>query len=189
MFKFLLPIALIAPVVLAQPISIGVRGGVPFTGGFKNFTEPGIAFVQIDSTSKLYIVGPMVELHLPLGLSVEADALYHPIQQTVTVGNIVSSSENIALWEFPVLAKYHFPFPVIKPLIEAGPSFRHVRFDYFSNAGFTFGAGVEIKLGHLRIEPEIRYTRWGGDAAPGRGVGFNSPSQLNQAAFLVGLTF
>src|ERR1041384_3864971 len=122
MFKFLLPIALIAPAILAQPFSVGIRGGVPFTGGFQQFTEPGIAFVQIDSKSKNYIVGPMVKLHLPLGLSVEAAALYHPIDQTTNVAGFVTS-ENIPVWESPVLAKYHFPFPVIKPLIEAGPSF------------------------------------------------------------------
>ncbi len=189
MYKLLPFLALIAPSMFAQPLSIGIRGGVPLTSGFSGFTAPGTPGIHFDSDSNLYIIGAMVELHLPLGLSVEADGLYHPINQRVAVQSTVSSNENISQWEFPILAKYHFPFPIIKPMIAAGPSFRTIRFDYFSKAGFTFGGGVEIKLGRLRVEPELRYTRWGSDSAPGPGVPFNPPSQLNQAAFLVGLTF
>ncbi len=173
--------------MIAQPLSIGIRGGVPLTSGFTTFTAPGTT-IRYDSGSNLYMVGPMAELHLPLGLSVEADGLYHPLsQRTTALGS--SSTENIPSWEFPILAKYHFPFPVVKPVIMAGPSFRHIRFDYFSNSGFTIGGGVEIKLARIRVEPELRYTRWGGDAAPGPGVGFNIPSQLNQGSFLVGIAF
>ena len=34
------------------------------------------------SASKNYVVGPMVELNLPFGLAVEADALYRPLNVT-----------------------------------------------------------------------------------------------------------
>jgi opacity protein-like surface antigen len=187
MLKFFLLAAIASAACSAQAISVGIRGGVPLSNGFASFTEPGTT-IRIDSESKLYVIGPMLEVHLPLGFSVEGDALYHPLsQRTSTSTN--ATSENISSWEFPVLAKYHFSFPVIKPLIEAGPEFRHIRLGYFSNTGFTFGAGVEVKLGRLRIEPELRYTRWGGDAAPGLGVLFNAPSQLNQGVFLIGVTF
>src|SRR5262245_24180024 len=128
MYKLLPFLAFIAPAMFAQPLSIGIRGGVPLTAGSSGFTPPGTAFIHYDSDSNLYIVGPMVELHLPLGLSVEGDALYHPINQRVTVQNTVSSDENISQWEFLILAKYHFPFPIIKPVIMAGPSFRTIRF-------------------------------------------------------------
>jgi hypothetical protein len=54
--------------------------------------------------------------------------------------------------------------------------------------GFVFGGGVEFSLLALRVQPEIRWTRWGSE-------NFRSPvesifkSNLNQAEFLVGFTF
>ena len=77
----------------------------------------------------------------------------------------------------------------MKPYVELGPSFRTLNRVYFSNSGLTAGLGVEAKLGRLRFGPEIRYTRWGADAAPGRGVFFLAPSQVNQAEFLIGISF
>jgi hypothetical protein len=29
--------------------------------------------------------------------------------------------------------------------------------------GFAFGAGIALKFGRVRISPELRYTRWGGE--------------------------
>jgi opacity protein-like surface antigen len=123
------------------------------------------------SASDEYLIGPMVELHLPLGFSVEADALYHPLDLTQEINNGTSTFRNstlISSWEFPILAKYHFlPFPLLKPYVEAGPSFRATGgavSNYLSKAGFTVGAGVEIKFRRLHLEPELRYIRWGADA-------------------------
>jgi hypothetical protein len=109
----------------------------------------------------------MVELHLPLGFSVEADALDHPLDLTQEIKTATSTFRNSTIinsWDFPILAKYHFlPFPIVKPYLEAGPSFRATGAvsNYFSKAGFTIGAGVEIKILRLRVEPELRYIRWG----------------------------
>jgi hypothetical protein len=128
-----------------------------------------------------------VEVHLPLGFSVEGDALYRPLTYNAIPLNGPTSTTSFASWEFPVVAKYRFLHtPLIKPYVEAGPSFRHVSASYFSSAGFIVGAGVEIKVARLRIEPEIRYDRWAGDRnTPAAYL----PSQLNQAEFLVGITF
>lgn len=145
------------------------------------------------SESNQYIVGPMVELRLPLGLSVEADGLYHPlnfaIENRVIPLGLFRSVTDITSWEFPILGKYHLPFPIVKPYAELGPSFRHVGGNrtYFSNTGLTAGVGVEVKLGRLRFGPEIRYTRWGADATP---LSFpTAASNVNQGEFLVGISF
>jgi hypothetical protein len=137
----------------------------------------------------------MLELHLPLGFSVEADGLYHPLNivfenRVVPLGTFRSST-NITSWEFPIVGKFHLGFPIVKPYIEAGPSFRWIgsNFPYVSNHGVTFGLGVDLKIARMRIGPDIRYTRWGSDAALPRGVNFQAPSNVNQAEFLIGISF
>jgi hypothetical protein len=185
---------LLGSLAFSQPISFGLRGGVPFTGGFSDLTETsGISSIRTFSDSNEFVIGPMVELHLPLGLSVEADALYHPLNLSQNINNgttTVHNSTNVSSWEFPILGKYRFlPLPVIKPYVEAGPSFRATgsTASYFAKDGFTIGAGVELKLSRIRIEPELRYTHWGSDSnTPGQQ---SSPSKVNQAQFLLGITF
>jgi hypothetical protein len=87
--------------------------------------------------------------------------------------------------EFPILGKYRFLHtPIAKPYVEAGPIFRYVaaRASYLSNAGFAIGGGVELKLLVLKLSPEIRFSRWGSDAATS--IINAPPSNLNQAEFL-----
>lgn len=120
---------LLTSIGVGQPISFGLRGGVPFTGGFSEVTTTsGSSFVRMFSDSNEFVIGPMVELHLPLGLSVEADALYHPLNLLQEINNgttTVHNSMNINSWEFPILGKFRFlPLPLVKPYVEAGPSFR-----------------------------------------------------------------
>lgn len=171
---------------VAQPVSFGIRGGVPLTDAF-NISNPTPSTYPLLSESKEYAIGPMVEVHLPFGLSVEGDALYRPLSYDQTLVSGVTSTSSFASWEFPVIGKYRFLHtPLIKPYIAAGPSFRHVSASYFSSAGFILGGGVEIKVSRLRIEPEIRYYRWGGYTSP---LALYPPTQLNQAEFLVGITF
>ncbi len=94
----------------------------------------------------------------------------------------------------------------IKPFIDVGPTFQKItgfktvgtlvtnpsqfpsQLNNDPTVGFTFGGGIQLKLGHLRIEPELRYTRWGSPAfgdVPGAILGTN----LNQGDFLIGVTF
>jgi len=178
---------LIAPLTFAgQIFSVGVKAGLPFTDAFNSFTSGSYSSF---SNSKNYIVGPMVEVHLPLGLSVEGDALYRPLSFQVTRPNIVQST-SFSSWEFPILAKYRFPIPLVKPYVEAGPSFRTIGGQFggnFSNSGFTAGVGIELRLSKFRIGPEIRYTRWGTDSSNAAQLGFSS--NQNQGEFLVGFSF
>jgi hypothetical protein len=181
--------------VFAQRVSIGVKGGVPITGAFTDTTAMGVdAIRRTFSESNQYIVGPMVELHLPLGLSVEADGLYHPLnfatENRVIPLGLFRSVTNISSWESPILGKYRSPIPLVKPFVELGPNFRHVGGNrtYFSNTGLTMGVGIELRLGKLRMGPEVRYTRWASDASSPPGAPF-APSNLNQAVFLIGISY
>lgn len=166
------------------------------TDAFADSTTHGVDVItHFFSDSKKYVIGPTVELHLPLGLSVEADALYRPLNQTTVTTVIprppVRSSTDTTAWEFPILGKYHFLHaPIVKPYVEAGPIFRHVssQVSYLSRGGFALGAGVDFKLLLIRITPEIRYSRWGGDSAA-RAVFTSLPSNLNQAELLIGVSF
>jgi len=159
----------------------------------------GSSFVKDFSNSKEYQIGAMLELHLPLGLGIEADASYHPLNLTQQIyiapgsspSGTFQNSINVNSWEFPILGKFHLlHLPLVKPYVEAGPSFRALAqaASYFSSSGFTVGVGIELKTWRLRIEPDIRYTRWGSDSASSIAAG-STPSNVNQAAFLVGIGF
>ncbi len=176
-------------------ISIGVKGGIPLNDPFADrtfnyivatirnpFGPPSIisGSTRTYSGSRSFVIGPSIEVQLPLGLSVEVDALYRPLylttEQTTTIPLFTSNlslstpplETHIDSWVFPFLAKYRLPVPVIRPYVEAGPSFRAVSglpAQHMSGKGFTAGVGVESTVGHFRVTPEVRYTRWGADGA------------------------
>jgi len=176
-------------------VSFGVKGGVPVTDAFSDHTFTAVDVITHSfSSSKNYAAGLMLELRLPLGFSVEADALYRPLNMTVdtrVLPTLTSHfSNDVSSAEFPILGKYHFLHaPVVNPYIEAGPTFRGVgaAASYLSDRGFAIGGGVDIKLLVFRVSPEIRYSRWGKDATV---TGFTAaPSNINQAEFLIGVSF
>ena len=165
-----------------------MKAGVPLTDSFSNTPiAPGITGY---SDSKNYIIGPMVELKLPFHLSVEADGLYRPYTLGTEAAGVKVSSNDYSVWEFPVLAKYRFSFPIAKPYIEAGPSFRTASsaISYLSGTGITFGAGVDVHALLIHIAPEFRYTHWSGDSAPAQGQIYTQSKQ-DQVEFLVGFSF
>ena len=58
--------------------------------------------------------------------------------------------------EFPILLKAHFLHtPIVKPYVEAGPTFRYVasKVPYLSNSGFALGAGVDVKILLVQSRP------------------------------------
>ena len=177
-----------------QFLSVGVKGGVPFTDAFSGDTygtSPNIFRSAPGDTG--YIIGAMGEVHLILGLSVEADALYRPLDlKTWPVSNSATlvTDHSYSSWEFPILGKWRFPFPLIKPYVEAGPNFRTVggqAGNYLSNSGFTAGLGIELRVARVRIGPEVRWTHWAGDSSGASANGFSS--NQNQGEFLVGFSF
>jgi hypothetical protein len=180
--KFLLALFLLAAPLPAQPFSFGAKIGAPLTdaiddvGGKNTFNH---------STDR-YVIGPMVELRLPFGIGIEADLLY----RRYTLGGTVNH------WEFPILAKYRFPGPIVHPYVAAGPSFNHVSdpglfqdVRHSGSSGFALAGGVEVKALIIRLAPEIRYTHWTNtniDLAP---LNSGLSSSQNQVEFLVGITF
>jgi hypothetical protein len=196
---FVLVCVILAPVAYGQHLfSFGIKGGFPLTDPLSDDTFNSVDVVtHVFSASKNYVIGPMVELNLPFGLAVEADALYRPLNLT-TETQIVSSSlasrvsVDVNSMEFPILLKAHFLHtPIVKPYVDAGPIFRYVlsKVQYVSNTGFALGAGVDFKLPLVRIGPELRYSHWGSDSAsPALNVSL-PPSNKNQVEFLIGLSF
>jgi len=206
----LVPVFLIAaafiPVADAQHISVGIAAGFPLTDGMSDFSSVANQITTHDySNSKLYILGPMIEVRLPLSLAIEVNALYRPLNLTIDsqtgLGPIIRTSHDYSSWEFPVLGKYRLPLlPVVKPFVEAGPSFRAKgsSLSYLSGRGFSLGGGIEVKILRLRIAPVLRYTHWGSDSTvtgiictgPCVTIPTTAPaSNQNQAEFLVGLSF
>lgn len=97
-----------------QALSIGVKGGIPLVDRTSGNDE-----------SRPYLVGPSVEIRLPAGLAIEADALYQRIGNTVNFGygpGVILAGAGGSLltpifpfisrqrgnsWEFPLLGKYY----------------------------------------------------------------------------------
>lgn len=190
----------ISPEPSVRRVSLGLVAGGSLTDDVgqessATFAIPGGALEtehsRFFSTHKDYIVGAMVEFGLPWRMALEIDGLYRPMNFTFAAVlpneplNSVSPN-TIVTWEFPVLAKYRFPMRKVKPLIEAGPSFRssgNLNGTAPSSYGGTFGLGVEVHAWKLKIAPVIRYTHWAGE---GR---YEPHTKPNQVEALVGISY
>jgi outer membrane protein W len=193
--------------VFAQPFSAGLKAGIPLTD-FVNATQSGT--FNYSAPNQRYIVGGMAEVRLPFGLGVEFDALYRHLQYTGTgtlVDILTSTSASAGNWEFPLLLKYRFHFPVVRPYVEAGAAWDTLTgfkqtfsvtspfpvtsptSDLRKNTtmGVVLGAGVDIHAIVMHISPEIRFTRWNSAQISDTAGLLNS--NRNQAEFLVGFTF
>jgi opacity protein-like surface antigen len=202
----------------SQLFSYGVKGGVPLTD-FVNAASGAnpSGFIDFATHTNRYIIGATGELHLPFGLSVEADVLYRHInyQESAMGADTLTSSRTTGnAWEFPILGKFRFlKTKLVRPYVDAGVAFdtlqglsQTVSNTLFSSntttttstgtpsqlrnsttRGYVFGGGLDIKFLLVHIQPEIRYTRWGAEH-------FFDPSGLlhsneNQGEFLLGVTF
>ncbi|HYK60195.1 MAG TPA: outer membrane beta-barrel protein [Bryobacteraceae bacterium] len=179
MNKLLWPVLLISSVAAAQPFGAGVKLGSTLTDALSSLPSVHIA------NSAHFIVGPYLELRLPFGFAVEADALY----ERGLYNAIVSDG---SAWQFPVVAKYRFGEHALRPYIEGGPSFSRIAdigelpyLNHRNNFGVVLGAGVELKLLVVRVSPEIRYYVM----ATQNISSALFESNRNQATFMVGFGF
>jgi len=161
---------------LTSYTSVNPLNGMSIT----NFFVPG---------PRSLIAGPMLELALPRGFAMEADALRRPMHTTIEAtinGKKYTGAElTIGEWDFPVLAKYRFGARAVKPFLEGGPSFRLPGGQNgASHYGVTAGVGVQGQLRQLKIAPAFRYTRW----APSSSYVFGGQVP-NQVELLVGFSF
>jgi len=199
----------------AQPFAAGIKVGAPLTDSLSPGSL-GVSYTLAPET-RHYLVGGTLELRVTRGFAVEFDALYRR-QDYTGAGNVILSpvyyntATTAGNWEFPLLLKYRFHFPVVRPYVDAGaagdtlaglkqtitetvPGFvtgsgvtttnSPPELYQKATAGFVLGAGVDIHAIFLHISPEVRYTRW---AAAQFNYGTFHSNQ-NQAEFPMGLTF
>lgn len=179
--RYLLTLVLTCCALSGQPVTIGVIGGARTTD------DVNTSFITPES--RRYVVGPSVELALPLNFALEVDALYrrqrygYHAPPIIGLSGIYTESERANSWEFPILLKYKLRVPVVKPFVEAGFAPRRITgtaadtnvvfnatgpdFASFVNTkvdstslGIVAGGGVQFSIGRLRISPEARYTHW-----------------------------
>jgi opacity protein-like surface antigen len=170
-----------------ERMTFGIKGGLPLTGSVVK--NPGNFTVE---SARKYIIGASFELDLRWGLSVEADALFHPYTLKVFANNPPTFTANtlndFKIVEIPLFAKYRITNGRIRPFIEGGVAGR-VFSDQLdvSHLGVVVGGGLEFRvLPRVRVSPEFRYTRWGPDTIYGTA---GSGDQKNQAALLLGISF
>ena len=190
---------------VAQPIGLGIKGGLPLNEMFDEQSS------NVSTETKMYIVGPMLEVRLPAGLAIEVDALYSRANFSSTlsgVGSIVTAPFNTNAWEFPILLKKKFGganavAASVRPYVGAGASFRRLsgltNIGSFvtgnqggevdkDNTGFVVAGGVEIRALFLKIAPEVRFTYWGTEHFA-QGVANLFKTNKAQGQFLVGFYF
>jgi hypothetical protein len=200
----LLLILMICSPLIAQTFSFGAKAGIGTNRS---------GFGGLNSESKPYLVGPVLEFKLPVGLSIEASALYSrlgessfaPANGEVGVGPTFWRLRANS-WEFPILAKRYLPEyrRGIRPFVSGGYAIRRVSFDEYSltvfgpqrldltappdarnpTHGVAAAAGFQIPFGPLKIAPEVRYTRW--ITVPD---GSWAAQQKNKVGLLIGFTF
>ena len=165
---------------LAQHLTIGAEGGLRFTGDVPTYGS---------SNSKPYLVGPKIEVGLPLHFALEADMLYSRLGNTSYIPSIANESTIRTIansWAFPVLVKYRLPVARTHPFLSLGLGPRHasgrinaIHYGYypsdvtFSSVGWqahdhawVLGGGIEIGLWKIRTTPELRYLRWKVPSSP-----------------------
>ncbi len=177
----------------ASPMIFGVRGGAPFTD---TNSITGAALNNLGIAERRFQIGPTLGVRLPLGFSLEGDALYN--RQTLELAGFAST--NSSSWEFPVMLKFTAGSQSVAPVFGAGAAVRHIS-DYGNVPGFLFNGlsspntvgfvaagGFRLKLGPVNITPEVRYTRWGGDTFS-QSLFNLLPLSRNEGSVLVGITF
>lgn len=132
----------------------------------------------------------MVELRLPLHLSVEFDALYRRLgfsEHVFYCCGFSFSRERDNSWEFPTTVKYRFSDKFLQPFAAAGFAPRIVRGasvgygcmqtgynigdnacslnvhsneNYPATYGLVVSGGLNLDAHHLRFSPELRYVHW-----------------------------
>ena len=99
-------------------LAVGVKGGVPLTDFLRVASNP---MVTLPPNPTRFVVGPTVELHLPVGFAVEVDALYRRLDYTAgqnLVDAFIRGSANSA-WEFPLLLKYKAPGVLVRHFLDS----------------------------------------------------------------------
>src|SRR5262249_35752204 len=133
----------------AQPVSFGIKAGVPLTGLLPSATFYYGSPLQTQ-TQQQYAIGPVMEIRLPRQFGLEIGVTYKRIKQefpvvTLTGFTIICpdppdcenggtqrtfQSQNVSKsarsLDVPVALRYHFSLPSIRPYVEGGYSYNHI---------------------------------------------------------------
>lgn len=139
-----------------------------------------------ESNSPIY--GALLEFGIGESWAVEVNGIYRALHGRG------GPRFAVLTWEFPVLAKYKLrPSQAMRPFVELGPSFRtdgNFNGPRPSHYGITGGAGVEARVGWVKISPMVRYTRWAKERTPDPPQAPSDRSTfLNQVQCLVAFSF
>lgn len=209
--RFTIPLLLIAAnTVYGQAVSVGVKAGVPLT---KANPHQASGDAQIDTGR--WTVGPTIEVRLVRGFSLEFDALYRAYSAATayTFGGPNSSllfySDRVETkaWDLPLLVKYRFKAPVLRPFVTGGYSVTHETSDATRLISCLSGpgeCGTVIPRASLDTPSTFQDSRFRRGPVVGAGVEFefwkmkiapeirysriDNPN-TNQATLLVGFTF
>jgi hypothetical protein len=155
---------------LGSRVSLGAIAGMNLTNRLRD------GAVDLPRERRM-LSGASVGFDLTDQFSIQGNAIYSPIGLNVT-------------WEFPLLARYKVPVSasqLVSPVFELGPAFRtpqELNDSSLGRYGVAAGGGVEASLGHIRVAPVVRLTRWSSESRPER-----SRVYLGQVQFLVNVAF
>jgi hypothetical protein len=125
-------IALFPLAAFGQRLEFGVKVGVPLSEAFETGSFFTLGFgEQSISAVRRYTVGPVVEIALVRGFSVEFDALYRRLgfdDLTKSSGLEFDYTRTAGgTWDFPILGKFRFLHrAVVAPYVDGGVSFRRL---------------------------------------------------------------
>jgi hypothetical protein len=194
---------LLSGILPAQLFTFGVKGGVRLNTDLDNY--------DATSESKRYVVGPMVTFGLPLGFRVELDALYRRAGYRTSFGNIFGTfteRDRGNSWEFPIILRHGLTHGLYagvgyaprmingsghQNLVLTLPSgFESVNIPgaWDVTNGVIGAAGIEKRVGRLRIGPEVRYTFWTRPSITVYGPqGYFLQTSQHQVDVMVGVSF
>jgi hypothetical protein len=163
------------------------------TGGVKQLRPPETLIEE-----QGYLAGVGLEYELNSRFTFEVNGLYRPFRARSFSAGVPPGGPardngfefTIVTWQLPVLAKYYvLPNSRVRPIVEAGPSFRFSgNLNGFnpSHYGITFGGGFETRFKRMNLTPVVRYTHWADDPV---GVVRSARTASNQTEVLFGFTF
>ena len=154
-------------------------------------TETQIRYVTAGSPRPL--LGAFAELRLPRNLALQASVFF---RRDTAKSHVVSFDgyksqwshakyqlAAVNTWEIPVLLKYRFEAPRVRPFIAGGPAFRI--WDLNNLYGASAAAGVDLRWRRKWVVTlQTRYTRWGASR-----LGHRAHTSRNQIQTMIGLAY
>jgi len=152
----------------AQPISVGIKAGVPLTGLLRTNSRDVRWGGEFPTQTKRYTIGLVVDIGLPLGFGVEFGAMYKRFDQqslaVTTTGYVMIDEENAYpiqqtagisavghSWEFPVAVQYRFFKSAIRPYVEGGVSLNRLSNVYsLQNTPYPVPPQIPFTISPLR---------------------------------------